>query len=203
MSIASGFSAFASYGFGSWVPAFLGRVHGMGSGEIGTWIGIESGVGGVLGLLFTVHHADRRGRQDPRWYLWISALSIAIYVPFTIAFLLLADPTSALLAYFVPCALSSVYLAPTLALTHQLVGLRMRAVASSIGMFILNLIGMGLGPQAVGILSDALAPEHGVESLRWSLLIVLGSKALAIAFFLLAARSVHKDLEAKHLLRSV
>lgn len=198
MSFASGFSAFAAYGFGSWVPAFLGRVHGMSSGEIGTWIGLESGLGGIVGLLLTGLLADRLGRRDPRWYLWISAISIAIYVPFTIAFLLLADPTIALLSYIVPCMLSSVYLAPTLALTHQLVGLRMRAVASAIGMFILNLIGMGLGPQAVGILSDVFAPEHGAESLRWALLVVLGSKALAVAFYLLAARSVHHDLGAKH-----
>lgn len=197
ISIASGFSAFASYGFGSWVPAFLGRVHGMGSGEIGTWIGLESGIGGVLGLFLTGLLADRLGRRDPRWYLWICAGSIAVYVPFTIAFLLLADPTWALLSYFVPCALSSVYLAPTLALTHQLVGLRMRAVASAISMFILNLIGMGLGPQAVGILSDVLAPEYGDESLRWSLLVVLGSKVLAVALFLAAGRTIVEDLRAK------
>ena len=202
ISVASGFSAFASYGFGSWVPAFLGRVHGMSSGEIGTWIGLESGIGGILGIVLTGILADRLGRRDPRWYLWISAGSIAVYVPFTIAFLLLTDPTSALISYFVPCALSSVYLAPTLALSHQLVGLRMRAVASAISMFILNLIGMGLGPQAVGVLSDLYAPEYGDESLRWSLLVVLGSKVLAIGLFLTAGRFIRDDLRAKDRLQT-
>jgi len=197
VSIAAGFSAFASYGFGSWVPAFLGRVHGMGSGEIGTWIGIESGVGGVLGMLATGLIADRLARRDLRWYVWISAISIVIYVPFCAAFLLLSDTTMALMAYFVPVALSSVYLAPSLALIHRLVKPNMRAVASSVAMFFLNLIGMGLGPQAVGFASDWLAPTYGDESLRYALLFALSSKGIAIALFLLAGMSVRSDLAAQ------
>ena len=78
----------------------------------------------------------------------------------------------------------------------------MRAVASSIMMFFLNLIGMGLGPQAVGIISDLLRPEYGVESIRWSLALVLLSKFLSIALFLLAARYVIQDLEAKNNLQA-
>jgi len=194
LSVASGFSAFASYGFGTWVPAFLERSHGMGGGEIGTWIGIESGVGGVLGMVVTGLIADRLGRRDPRWYAWIAAISIVLYLPFSAAFLLLEEPVPALVAYFIPTALSSVYLAPSLALMHQLVGPNMRAVASAIAMFMLNLIGMGLGPQAVGILSDWLAPEYGAESLRWALLAALSSKGIAIALFLLAAWTTVGDL---------
>jgi MFS family permease len=197
LSVACGFSAFSAYGFGSWVPAFLGRVHGMGHGEIGTWIGIESGIGGALGMIATGLVADRLGRRDPRWYLWLPAISIAIYLPFSVAFLLLEDSTTALALYFIPIALSSVYLGPAIALTHQLVKVRMRAVASSIMIFFLNLIGMGLGPQAVGIISDLLTPEHGAEGLRWSLLIVLSSKFVSIALFVLAARYVVIDLKAK------
>ena len=58
----------------------------------------------------------------------------------------------------------------------------------------LNLIGMGLGPQAVGILSDWFAPEYGAESLRWALLAALSSKGIAIALFLLAAWTTVGDL---------
>ena len=202
LAIACGFSAFSAYGFGSWVPAFLGRVHGMGSGEIGTWIGIESGVGGAIGMVATGLLADRLGRRDPRWYLWLPALSIVVYLPFSFAFLLLDDKTIALTAYFIPVALSSVYLGPAIALVHRLVKVRMRAVASSIMMFLLNLIGMGLGPQTVGIFSDLLAPEYGVESIRWSLAIVLISKFVSIALFVLAARYVMRDLRTRDSLTS-
>jgi len=67
----------------------------------------------------------------------------------------------------------------------------------------LNLIGMGLGPQGVGILSDWLAPDYGAESLRWSLLISLSTKVVAIALFLLAAGSVASDLSASRRVQAV
>lgn len=202
LSVGSGFAAFASYGFGSWVPAFLERSHGMGGGAIGTWIGLESGIGGVIGMLGTGLLADRLGRRDPRWYPWIAAISIVFYVPFSAAFLLMEDVVPALVAYIIPTALSSVYLAPSLALMHQLVGLRMRAVASAIAMFMLNLIGMGLGPQTVGILSDWLEPTYGEDSLRWGLLIALATKLIAVVLFLMAAKTAPGELAARRRLEA-
>lgn len=202
LAVAAGFSAFSAYGFGSWVPTFLIRSHEMGYGEMSTWIGVMNGVGGALGMILVGLLADRMAKKDVRWYLWISAWSIVVYLPFSVAFLLLENTTAALVAYFLPIALSSVYLGPVIALTHQLVKVRMRALASSILLFFLNLIGMGLGPQAVGFFSDMLAPQYGVESLRWSLLIVLASKFLSIALFLIAGRYVIEDLKAKDRFRA-
>ena len=57
---------------------------------------------------------------------------------------------------------------PTMAMTQGLVKLRMRATASAILLFILNLIGLGLGPQAVGVLSDLLFPTYGTQSIRYA-----------------------------------
>ena len=44
----------------------------------------------------------------------------------------------------------------------------MRSVAAAILLFIINIIGLGFGPQAVGILSDILSKNYGKESLRYS-----------------------------------
>ena len=57
----------------------------------------------------------------------------------------------------------------TIATTHGLVGLRMRALSSAILFLILNIIGLGLGPLLVGVISDYLQPQFGNESLRLSL----------------------------------
>ncbi len=75
--------------------------------------------------------------------------------------------------------------------------LRMRAMASAILFLILNLIGLGLGPQAVGILNDLLAPSLGVEAIRYSLFTANFMTAWAALHFCLAARSVRVDLEAR------
>ena len=197
-AIGTGLAAFSAYGFGSWVPAFLGRVHGMGSGEMGTWLGIENGVGGALGAILGGLLADRLGRKDPRWYLWIGAIGMLIYLPFVVLFLLLENTTWALIWYLPAITFASMYLGPVIALTHRLVKVRMRALASAILLFILNMIGMGLGPQAVGIANDLMASTLGVEAVRYSLLYSAGSKLVAIALFLMAARHLVADLEAKN-----
>jgi hypothetical protein len=62
-------------------------------------------------------------------------------------------------------------------------------------MLLANLVGMGLGPQIVGLLSDALRPSLGNESLRFALF-SMGLVALGAAHqFWCAARTVKADLE--------
>ena len=64
---------------------------------------------------------------------------------------------------------------------------------------IINLIGLGLGPTVVGILSEQLKPTYGDESVRYALLwvVVIGA-AWATLHYLLAARTLRQDLEAKY-----
>jgi hypothetical protein len=94
--------------------------------------------------------------------------------------------------------LGPTYIGPTMAMTQGLVKLRMRATASAILLFILNLIGLGLGPQAVGVLSDLLVPTYGTQSIRYVLLfvVVIGSMWSSMHYFL-AARTLREDLKAK------
>jgi MFS family permease len=59
---------------------------------------------------------------------------------------------------------------PMFATIQTLVPPRMRATAIALLYFFSNLIGMGLGPLAVGALSDGLQPRFGEDSLRYALL---------------------------------
>jgi predicted MFS family arabinose efflux permease len=198
LSVATGIAAFSAYGFGSWVPSYLRRVHEMGSGEIGTWIGIEAGVGGAIGAIWGGKLADRWGARDKRWYLWVPALSLVAYLPFVYAFLLLDTPQLALVAYFGAITFAAMHLGPAIAITYALVKVKMRALASALLLFILNMIGLGLGPLLVGMISDALADDYGAMSIRWALGIVAASKVIAIWMFWVASKSLIQDLEAKN-----
>jgi predicted MFS family arabinose efflux permease len=202
LSVATGIAAFSAYGFGSWVPSYLRRVHEMGSGEIGTWIGIEAGVGGALGSIWGGRLADKLGAKDKRWYLWVPALSLVAYFPFVYLFLLIDNPRIALIAYFFAITFAAMHLGPAIAVTYQLVKVRMRALASAILLFVLNMIGLGLGPLLVGMVSDALAAEYGALSIRYSLMIVAASKFIAIWMFWSASKSLVTDLDAKNRWRS-
>jgi hypothetical protein len=70
----------------------------------------------------------------------------------------------------------------------------MRALASAILLFILNIIGLGLGPFLVGVLSDVLSDSLGRESLRYAILIATGAYFWAGAHFLLAGRTIRQAL---------
>ena len=66
----------------------------------------------------------------------------------------------------------------------------MRALAAAINLFATNLIGMGLGPQVVGLVSDALGARAGNDALRYGMLTVGIANLIAGAFYLLADRAL-------------
>ena len=74
LSIAMGLTAFAGYAFSVWAPTFLKRAHGWSSGEAGD-LGWPIGIGGALGSILAGWLADRLGRRDPRWWVWVPALA--------------------------------------------------------------------------------------------------------------------------------
>lgn len=49
IALGAGLAAYVSYTATSWLPPFMARVHGMGSGEIGTWLSLIFGIGSGLG----------------------------------------------------------------------------------------------------------------------------------------------------------
>jgi hypothetical protein len=109
-------------------------------------------------------------------------------------FALAADVGPALLAYVPVNLLAAVFGPPSYAIAQGLAQLRMRAMASAIMLFVINLIGLGLGPTLVGVLSDALAPRAGAESLRYALLCCLGLALWGTLHSWQAGRSLARDL---------
>ncbi len=197
MAFAAAFIAFAGYGLLNWLPSFFIRVHGLSTGTVGTWFALILGIGGGLGTWLVGYFSDRLGRRDERWYLWLTAITIAVYLPLLIGIFLVANPTLGLLLYIVPGVFLTTYLPPIIAVTHNLVPNRMRALASAIVYLILNLIGLGLGPVSIGFISDLLASTMGNDGLRYAMLIVIPTAAvLGIIFLLLGARSIRADIAA-------
>jgi hypothetical protein len=72
----------------------------------------------------------------------------------------------------------------------------MRAVAASILILFMTLLGMGAGPWCVGLLSDALAPRLGQDALRWALVAVLSASSIGAAALASGARRLPADLAA-------
>lgn len=197
MAMGAAMNAFAGYSVANWVASYMIRSYQMPTGELGTWLALVIGVGGAIGVFGSGVVADRLGKRDKRWYMWMPAVACAIAFPFQFGIYFATEPYFALVMLIVPAVLSNAYLGATIATVHGLVGLRMRALASAILFFILNIIGLGAGPSSVGLLSDLLNPAYGAESLRYALLILVPLALVWSGFhYVMAARYVREDLQA-------
>jgi predicted MFS family arabinose efflux permease len=171
--VANTLVSFFGYALVLWVPVYLVRVHEMGTGEVGTILALLVGLGGAAGTFFSGLMADRLSARHPGWRAWVVVVAYAIALPLA-ALAFLADSAYATIGlYVLPAMLAGAYIGPSFAIIQSNVPLRMRSVAAAINLFILNIIGLGLGPFSVGLISDLTADVAGVESLRYGLLAMI------------------------------
>jgi MFS family permease len=108
---------------------------------------------------------------------------------------LLDDRQLALLSFLPAMVCSTLWFGPAASIVQDLVPPAMRAVASAVFIFILTIIGLGAGPQAIGILNDWIGTP---DAIRYSLLFVAVIMNLLSAwFFWLTGKTLVEDLRAK------
>jgi MFS family permease len=184
----------AGYGILNWGAEFLARVHGLSRLEIGAWMGPIILVGGCAGVSFGGWLADRLGARDSRWFLRLPAVVAVAALPFAVLFLLLPAPVAALSSFAPYYAVSNMYVGPLWSTAQNLARPELRATASALLLFILNLIGLGLGPFVVGAANDLLAPVYGAGAIRWSLLGVVLTGGVASVLYWIGSRHLPADL---------
>lgn len=181
-------------GMAPWYAAFMMRSHGMGTAELGIWLALVFGLGGIAGIFLGGHVAARWFANNERGQMRMSATMIALLVPCYVLFLLLPQKHQALIALMLLVAVFSIFIAPTFALMQRLVSNEMRATTFAVVMLLANLVGMGIGPQIVGILSDWLQPALGTDSLRYAMLIVSLIALWSAYHFWQVGRTIQADL---------
>lgn len=187
---------FAGYGIGIWTPAFLVRSHGMTLQSAGAVMGILGGLAAVLGALISGWLSDALARRDPRWRLGVPILGCVLALPCGVTFYLSPAGGQWMVAgmgvphaivWYLMFGITTVWwMAPVYAALSDIVAANRRATALAVFNLGLTMIGGGLGPLLVGMLSDALTALHGNEALRWALTwsmaaYVLGIVSLAAA----------------------
>lgn len=184
-----GVAAFGSYGIVQWLPAFFVRSHGLSLAQTGLYIGTTGTIGGVLGTLAGGYALTRLGQRDGRWELWWPMLVFALFPIVFLPSFLVSDIRLVWLlqvaAFFVGASGGGV----ALSAVQTYVEPYRRATAVAIILLASSLLGLGLGPVAVGVISDLLAPSFGTESLRYALIATLVMPLWAAIHFWLASRS--------------
>ena len=181
-----------------WLPAYFTRVHGLSSGEIGTWFALVFGLGGAAGTLLGGMIVDRIVTRtgDRRWYMWFSAIVILISTPLSVFVYMWSEPYAALMVLFIPTFIMHMFLGPVTAIVQTLSGVQRRAMGAAFYLFLSNLISMGLGPLVIGVTSDFFAADFGNLALRYSLVTLVSSTSvLAALLFFMTARNLREDLD--------
>lgn len=176
--------AFAGYGSAAWIPTFFIRTYGWDAGHVGVVYGSIVAVFGCLGIVFGGRLADwmaKRGRTDANMRVGLYAAMAAL--PCVASFPLMDNAlwAAALMAPTVFCLSMPFGVAP--AAIQEIMPSAMRGQASAIYLFVITLIGLGIGPTAVALVTDYLFADD--QALRYSLLIV-STLAVSSSLFLLA-----------------
>lgn len=194
-AIAAGFNAFLGYGALNFMPSFAIRIYDIPVGLVGTWLALIAGFAGATGVYLGGYLSDRLGKRDQRWPYWVPAISTLLAGLLALPMLLTGNQYLMWSIYAVVTLCQAMFLGPTIATAHALVGPRYRALASSMLFFVLNIIGLGLGPLTVGAISDALTPSMGVDAIRWAIMSTSLAAFLGAALYFVAARYVRGDLQ--------
>jgi MFS family permease len=165
---------------------------------LGIALGLTAGVAATIGTLVGGALADRLGARDQRRLATFSALGAILAVPTTL--LALFSPTAVLAfgLFFIPMFTGAFWMGPAYATVQGLAPVDMRATATALMLFIVNLVGLGLAPLGIGLISDVITANLGAgpAGLRWALAINCLFGLVGGALFLVAGRTIVRDLES-------
>ncbi|MFC4311617.1 spinster family MFS transporter [Steroidobacter flavus] len=189
-------NGFVQYGLNQWLPSYYAREFAVSLSEVGLRLGIALGVGAGIGLLLGGLFANKLTRRNLSLPLLVGATTTLCAVPPAFGALFSASVSTSVSLLFLTALLWSVSNAPVIAAVYSVVRPRIRATAGAVAIFLTSVLGFGLGPFSVGLLSDLLAPAFGVEALRYALLVPVSFIPIMAAALFLAARSLRSDLNA-------
>ena len=163
--------SFSSYGSSAWIPTFFVRNHGWSEAKAGQVYGWIVAIASTLGVVAGGRLADwmaERGRRDAT--MRVGLIVAVAWFPFGLLYPLVPDANWAA-ALIVPAAfLASAPFGVAPAAIQQMMPNAMRGQASAIYLFVVNLIGLGVGPSAVAAATDFIFEDD--QAVRYSLLSV-------------------------------
>lgn len=189
----SGATQFITYGLGNFTTLFLMREKGMTLGEVAIWYALVVGIGMSAGIFVSGRMIDKYVRRSKRAYAIIPAISLALAIPFYLAFVWAPTWPIALVFLIGPTFLNYFYLSSSVALVQEEVRPDQRVMSGALLLLIMNLIGLGLGPTFVGAVSDFFKTSHPQNSLQLALYGLTPFYIVAIALFLWLSRLLGRE----------
>lgn len=230
-------ASFVGYGVGQFTTSFLIRTHGLSIQTASLLFGIIIGLMAAIGVFSSGWLADRLGKKYPKALSWLPAVGMGLSVPLYAIGYLADNLWLAMPPLMIAAMIHYYYLGPMYAVSGGVVDSRMRATSVAITLFVVNLLGYGLGPLMIGVVSTylksmfldsyalgltletckpliAMAPEakaalsgaqldritactqSDAQGLQWSIVIFSCGYGWAALHYLLAGRTLERDMVA-------
>jgi predicted MFS family arabinose efflux permease len=177
--------ALVMYGAMAWIPQFLHRTYAMPVHEAGLWFGVATAACGAAGLLLGGWMADglyRRGFKDA--HLRVIRLNAILLLPLFVGMALAPTAALALGLMVVAMLIGTIHGGVAGAALQLITPNRLRARMVALYFLVANLIGLGVGPTAIALVTDLAFGRP--EALRYGLAIVT-AVALPISALILTA----------------
>lgn len=168
MALGASVTALVGYGLAGFQAPMAQRVHGISPGEFALRFGVPLSLAAMLGTFLGGYLTERLTPRFANAVAWVPAAGILLSIPlYELAFF---QPTEqlnlALLFWAIGSTCHYAYVGAQYTIGQGVVSTRSRATAIAILLFLVALIGNGLGPQIVGWMSDAFMrmqlAEHGM-----------------------------------------
>ena len=194
LCFATAFTAFISYGSTLWIPTYFNRTFGWRMDKAGLSFGLILLAGSVLGVLWGGWYADKlktKGVTNGRVFIGVIATAVLLaccFIP------LISNPNIVLALLFIPAFFIAAPMGASTTAIQELMPNQVRALASAIFLFLLNMIGLGLGPYVVAFFTDTIFKDE--KAIRYSLaaLYVIGG-GLGLLLYWIAYRGYKKVME--------
>jgi hypothetical protein len=138
----------------SFQSLFVQRTFDLSAGEAALWFNVPAAAAGALGTVLLGRLAQAFSGRSPGAIAWLSAVGLVLCVPFYV----LAFTTTSMMVCVAGLALANFakygYIGAQYTISQGVVSTRVRATATAVLLFLINLLGYGLGPLFAGVVSD-------------------------------------------------
>lgn len=196
-ALASGATQFVTYAMLNFTTLFLMREKGMTLDQIAIWYALLLGIAVSAGIWSSGWLIDRFGPRSRQAYAIVPAIALMLAVPFFIGFVHAPNWPVAMLFLIGPTFFNFFYLSPAVAVVQNSVTATQRTVASALLLFVMNMIGLGLGPTFLGAMSDWFRTSHPGNPLQLAFYSLIPFYLVAILLHLMVARALRHEQAAQ------
>lgn len=194
--IGTAFTAILTYGCTAWVPTYFFRTFEWPVPKTGFIFGLVLLAGSVCGILWGGWYADHletKGVRNGRIRVGIIS-AVALFLSCFIS--LLNNPVLVMALFFVPAFFIASPMGASASAIQAMMPNQVKALASSIFLFLINIIGLGGGPYLVAFFTDTVFRDESLIKYSLAATIAIGG-AGAILFYSIASKNYSNAISLK------